>query len=66
MFVRVVVVAPPGALGIHLTDNETNEVKNVVTAVNVDSPLSGKVLPGDYIVTINGGDVHNLGATGEM
>ena len=65
MIERIVIVAGPGKLGIHLIDSETTEVNNVVSAVNCESPLSGKVFRGDSIISINGSDVHKLGVAGK-
>ena len=56
MFSKIKVTAPPGKLGIHVVDNRTNQVRNVISEVGEYSPLAGNVFPGDQIVTLNGVD----------
>jgi C-terminal processing protease CtpA/Prc len=61
----VTVVAPPGRLGIHLDDIESEKSSTIVSAISSGSPLEGKVFQGDYIVSINGVDVREMNTSGE-
>ena len=60
---KIVVNVPPGKLGIHLVDlSLSGGVK--ITAVNHDSALAGKVLPGDKLVKINEVDCSEMNVEG--
>ena len=60
---KIVVNVPPGKLGIHLVDLSLSRgVK--ITAVNYDSALAGKVLPGDKLVKINEVDCSEMNVEG--
>lgn len=61
----VTVTAPPGRLGIQLTDSIFDDNKTVISMVLPKSPLSGTVFPGDSIKVINGVDVHDLNTSGK-
>lgn len=54
------ITIPPGKLGIHLEDFRSDVSSTVVSSVNDESPLAGKVFKGDYIVCVNGVDVHKM------
>lgn len=61
----VTVFVPPGRLGIHLEDIESENSSTIVSDVSSDSPLAGKVFQGDYIVSINGVDVREMNTSGK-
>lgn len=65
MYDEINVVVPPGRLGIHLEDYESDVSKTAISSVSSRSPLSGKVLEGDYLISINGIDVREMDSSGE-
>ena len=60
---KIVVNVPPGKLGIHLVDLSLSGGAKI-TAVNHDSALAGKVLPGDKLVKINEVDCSEMNVEG--
>lgn len=68
MISMIEVIAPPGNLGIYLGNNGNTDqkVRNVITKVDDDSPLAGKVYKGDQIVAFNGFDVRGMDATSKI
>ena len=67
-FSRVDLTAPPGRLGILVSDDidTNNHVHTVVSKVNEDSPLAGRVFAGDQIIYMNHRDVHEMDAMGKV
>ena len=61
-FDKILVNAPPGKLGIHMVDLDSGGSK--VSAVNNDSVLAGRVLPGDVLAKINEVDCSEMNTTG--
>ncbi|KAL7494980.1 hypothetical protein ACHAWT_003569, partial [Skeletonema menzelii] len=57
--VRKEVFAPAGKLGIVV---DTSNDGPIIHSIKGDSPLLGKVFPGDYITAIDGEDVSNWSA----
>jgi hypothetical protein len=54
MLYRITFNAPEGKLGIHLLADRSNEkLRNVVSGVNHDSPLAGKIKVGDHLIKFN-------------
>jgi C-terminal processing protease CtpA/Prc len=51
------VTIPPGKLGIHLKDFESDVSSSYISSVSPTSPLAGKVEQGDSIIRVNGVDV---------
>jgi hypothetical protein len=49
---RVVVIAPPGKLGVHLIDQHDGN-GTVVSEVRENSPLAGALNPGDRLVAVD-------------
>ena len=54
--VKVSVIAPPGKLGVILTDKADSK-GTVVSGVRTSSALADKVFPGDRIIAVDGEDV---------
>lgn len=54
------ITIPPGKLGIHLDDFKSDVSSTVVSSVDPESPLAGKVSEGDVIVCVNGIDVYKM------
>lgn len=65
MLAKIVVTAPPGRLGIELVKNVETE-GTVITTVNDDSPVVGKLFKGDELIDINGVGVHSMSVKGEL
>ena len=65
-FTKIVVNAPPGRLGIHLSNRDDGGVGAFISAVNDDSPLVGQVYPGDEVVRIDEVDVSQAGVAGQL
>jgi hypothetical protein len=59
---RKTVVAPPGSLGI-IISNRTKSKGSVVSDVRTTSVLKGKISPGDRIIAIDGEDVSHMTAS---
>ena len=57
--VRKEIFAPAGKLGIIV---DTSNDGPIIHSINGDSPLIGKVFPGDYIIAIDGEDTSNWSA----
>ena len=62
---KVVVTAPPGRLGIHLVDNVIGSEGTIISKVNTDSPLAGRLLRGDHVINVNGIDVCQMRTPGK-
>eukprot|EP00956_Cyclotella_meneghiniana_P022867 scaffold43714_cov62-Cyclotella_meneghiniana.AAC.1 len=60
-FDKILVNAPPGKLGIHMVDLDSGGSK--VSAVNNDSVLARRVLPGDVLAKINEVDCSEMNTT---
>ena len=56
-YTKIIVNVPPGRLGINLVGTRVTELAD-------GSPLKGKVVLGDHIVSINGVDVSEMKAIG--
>lgn len=61
-FDKILVNAPPGKLGIHMVDQDYGGSR--ISAVNHDSVLAGRVLPGDALAKINEVDCSKMNTTG--
>lgn len=57
------VTIPPGKLGIHLKDFESDVSSSYISSVSPTSPLAGKVEQGDSIIRVNGVDVRCMDTT---
>ena len=57
--VRKEIVAPAGKLGIIV---DTSNDGPIIHSVNDDSPLLGRVFPGDHIIAVDGEDTSNWSA----
>lgn len=59
-YIKTIVTIPPGRVGIHLQDSTSDVSSTIVTAVSPSSPLAGKVVQGDSIISVNGVDVRKM------
>jgi C-terminal processing protease CtpA/Prc len=60
------VCIPSGKIGIHLKDSESDVSSTIISSVNPNSPLAGKVCEGDCIAYVNGVDVREMDTSSEM
>ena len=62
-YTKITIKAPQGKLGIRLIDQIVgHDCRWRITSVNDDSPLIGKIRPGDFLVTIDNIDVSRMNA----
>lgn len=62
-YTKITIKAPQGKLGIRLIDQIVgHDCRWRITSVNDDSPLIGKIHPGDFLVTIDNIDVSRMNA----
>jgi hypothetical protein len=59
------VTVPPGKLGIHLDDYESEVSNTIVSSISSRSPVFGRVFEGDYLTGINDVDVHEMDSSGK-
>ena len=61
---KVTVTAPPGRLGIHLENFQSENSNTIVSSISESSPLADKIFQGDCIVKINDVDVRDMDTSG--
>ena len=61
---KITVTIPPGKLGIHLKDSQSDNCSTIVSSVSDSSPLAGKIFRGDQVIGINDVNVRDMGTTG--
>lgn len=57
---------PPGKIGIHLKDCESDVSSTIISSVSPNSPLAGNVFEGDCIAYVNGIDVRDMDTPSEI
>lgn len=61
---KVIVNVPPGRLGIHLEDFQSEKSGTIVSSISESSPLAGKIFQGDCIIGINDVNVRDMDTSG--